>query len=359
MPTSLASDHIVSLRRVLPGVALCLAVALLAERLAPTGIALTGRPLVDPVVLAILLGTSARFVWRPGAAWERGITCSAKFLLECSVVLLGVSIDATTLSRLGPATILSVGLLVVSAVVGSYVFGRACGLPVRLAILVACGASICGNAAIGAVAPIVGASARDITAAVSFTAVFGLLTVLALPGLVPVLHLSPAQYGELAGLTVYSLPQVLAATVPVGTLSSQIGTVVKLLRVLMLGPVVLGVAFIVTRRGGRLLRHASPRQEARRALPTSPPIAMLVPWFLMGFVGLAACRSSGVIPGALIGPTGSAAHLLTVVSMAALGLNVDLRTLARCGSRIALAMAGSLAGIFLMSLLVVRAFPLP
>lgn len=359
MTTAIALDRIVSLGRVLPGVALCLAVALLAEGLAPTGIGMTGRPIVDPVVLAILLGTTARLVWRPGAAWERGITCSAKVLLECSVVLLGVSIDAATLSRLDAATILSVGLLVVGAVVGSYAFGRACGLPARLSILVACGNAICGNAAIGAVAPLIGAGACDITAAVSFTAVFGLLTVLALPLLVPVLHLSPAQYGELAGLTVYSLPQVLAATLPVGPLSSQIGTVVKLLRVLMLGPVVLGISFIVTRRKSCLMRHASPQGEARESFRPSTSIATLVPWFLVGFVGLAACRSSGVIPSAAIEPTATTAHLLTVVSMAALGLNVDLRALARCGDRTALAVAGSLAGIFLASLLIVSCLPLP
>ncbi|WP_237480702.1 YeiH family protein [Lichenibacterium dinghuense] len=359
MSTGLAFDRITWLGRVLPGVALCLALALLADHLTPIEIALTGRMFLDPVVIAILLGTTARFVWKPGPAWERGITCSAKFLLECSVTLLGVSIDAVTLSRLGPTTILSVGLLVVTAVAGSFAFGRACGLPARLSVLIACGNAICGNAAIAAVAPLIGAGARDITTAVSFTAVFGLLTVLALPTLIPLPHLTPAQYGELAGLTVYSVPQVLAATLPVSVLSSQIAVIVKLLRVMMLGPVVLGIAFLVTRRRHRLLRHASPRQEAREALRTSTPIAMLVPWFLVGFFGLAACRSSGLVPSAFVAPTASAAHLLTVVSMAALGLNVDLRTLVRCGNRTALAVAGSLALILLLSLLIVRSFPLP
>ena len=43
----------------------------------------------------------------------------------------------------------------------------------------------------------------------------------------------------LAGLTVYAVPQVLAATAPLGAVAVQIGTLVKLVRVLMLGPVVL------------------------------------------------------------------------------------------------------------------------
>jgi uncharacterized membrane protein YadS len=84
--------------RVLPGVALCLAVAVVADHLRRAEIGLAGRPFIDPVVLAILLGASIRCVWRPGLAWERGITYSAKTLLELAVVLLGASIDAAAMS---------------------------------------------------------------------------------------------------------------------------------------------------------------------------------------------------------------------------------------------------------------------
>ncbi len=77
------------------------------------------------------------------------------------------------------------------------------------------------------------------------------LVVLGLPLLVPVLHLSDLQYGTLAGLTVYAVPQVLAATVPVSLFSAHIGTLVKLVRVLMLGPVILVLSVVDTRCGAR------------------------------------------------------------------------------------------------------------
>ena len=113
-----------------------------------------------------------------------------------------------------------------------------------MAILIACGNSICGNSAIAAVAPVIGAHSDDVAASISFTAVLGVIVVLTLPLLVPVLQLSLTQYGVLAGLTVYAVPQVLAATLPIGALSNQVGTVVKLVRVLMLGPVVLGLSLL-------------------------------------------------------------------------------------------------------------------
>jgi uncharacterized membrane protein YadS len=106
-------------------------------------------------------------------------------------------------------------------------------------VLVACGNAICGNSAIAAVAPVIGATAREVASAIAFTAVLGVVVVLVLPLLIPALGLSATQYGVLAGLTVYAVPQVLAATAPLGSLSMQTGTPVKLVRVLMLGPLVL------------------------------------------------------------------------------------------------------------------------
>jgi uncharacterized integral membrane protein (TIGR00698 family) len=126
--------------------------------------------------------------------------------------------------------------MVMTALPATYGLGRLFGLPRRMAARIACGNSICGNSAIAAVAPVIGADGEDVSAAIAFPAVLGVIVVLGLPLLAPFLHLSGTQYGALAGLTVYAVPQVLAATAPIGTIAIQMGTLVKLVRVLMLGP---------------------------------------------------------------------------------------------------------------------------
>jgi len=88
---------------------------------------------------------------------------------------------------------------------------------------------------------VIGADGEDVAASIAFTAVVGVLVVLGLPFLPALPHMSGIQYGVLAGLTVYAVPQVLAATAPVGTIAVQLGTLIKLIRVLMLGPVEVGV----------------------------------------------------------------------------------------------------------------------
>ncbi|MBX6746708.1 MAG: putative sulfate exporter family transporter, partial [Acetobacteraceae bacterium] len=216
------------------------------------------------------------------------------------------------------------------------------GLSHRLAILVGCGNSICGNSAIAAVAPVIGAESKDVAASIAFTAVLGVVVVLTLPLLITIGGVTEVQYGVVAGLTVYAVPQVLAATMPVGMVSAQLGTLVKLVRVLMLGPVVV------------LLSLVAARQEGAAAGRARPPLHRMVPWFVLGFLALAGLRSAGLVPEAVLGPAAVATNFLTVLAMAALGLGVDVRSVARAGGRVTAAAVVSLLFLLGMSLLLVR-----
>ncbi|WP_424135751.1 YeiH family protein [Roseomonas chloroacetimidivorans] len=330
-----------SISRLLPGLLLCLGVTLAAVALAHLEEAVFGRAWLESLVLAILLGTVVRTAWKPGPRWKPGIDFSAKMLLEVAVVLLGASLSAATVLAIGWELLVGIALVVAVAICISFGLCRLFGLPARMAVLVACGNSICGNSAIAAVAPVVGADGEDVASSIAFTAVLGVAVVLSLPLLVPVLGLSLEQYGVLAGLTVYAVPQVLAATAPVGALSVQVGTLVKLVRVLMLGPVVLVLSLLAPR-----LREApaTPGEVVAgdRPVPKRPPLSRLVPWFIIGFLGLAALRSLGLVPEVLLGPAAIVATALTIISMAALGLGVDVRTVARSGGRVTAAAIASL-----------------
>jgi uncharacterized integral membrane protein (TIGR00698 family) len=247
---------------------------------------------------------------------------------------------------LGPILLVGIASVVAMALGSSFVICRMLGLPLRMAILIACGNSICGNSAIAAVAPVIGADGDDVAASISFTAVLGVVVVLTLPLLVPVLQLSLTQYGVLAGLTVYAVPQVLAATLPIGALSNQVGTVIKLVRVLMLGPVVLGLSLLA-----RDLR-ADPRLD--RANRRKPDLHELVPWFITGFLMVLIVRSLGLIPQSVLPTITHAAAILTTISMAALGLGVDVRVVAKSGVRVTLAVTASLIILGLISYGLIR-----
>jgi uncharacterized integral membrane protein (TIGR00698 family) len=332
---------IANLKSYLPGVLLCVAVTAVAMLVERIEVVLFGQRYLEALVIAILVGVAVRAFWAPGPVWRPGIGFSAKTLLEIAVVLLGASLSAAIVWALGPFLLIGIAIVVAIALASSYALCRALDLPRHMAILIACGNSICGNSAIAAVAPIIGAKPGDVASSIAFTAVLGVIVVLGLPLLVPILELSLTQYGTLAGLTVYAVPQVLAATLPIGELSNQVGTIVKLVRVLMLGPVVLGLALLAGR-----LRESGAATEGGRW----PPFRELVPWFIIGFLMLALLRTLGFIPRDLVAPLRTIAAILTTIAMAALGLGVDIRTVAKAGPRIVTAVTASLVVLGLISL---------
>jgi uncharacterized integral membrane protein (TIGR00698 family) len=324
----------------LPGVLLATLVSIASLGVANLEERVFGHAIIEGLVVAILLGMIVRTLWTPPTSMNSGVAFTARQVLEVAVFLLGASVDLPLLLRAGPALGVGIVLLVILGIAGSYAIGRVLGLPHRLAVLVACGNSICGNSAIAAVAPVIGAKQEHVVSSIAFTAILGVVVVLGLPLLIHPLGLNHYQYGVLAGLTVYAVPQVLAAAFPVSVLSGQVGTLVKLVRVLMLGPVVLFFA----------LTHRSSTRAEGATGASAFQLTRFVPWFIIGFLILAILRSVGAMPASWVTPTRDASGWLTVGAMAALGLGVDLKAMSKAGSRVIITVTGSLGVLVCLSL---------
>lgn len=364
-PRRPAADLITPL---VPGIGLTLVVSIAALVVAAIEERMLGHPVVEGLVVAILLGMAVRTAWTPPRTLDAGISFVAKEILEVAVFLLGVSVDLPLLLRAGPALGIGIVLLVILGIALSYGLGRVLGLPHKLAVLVACGNSICGNSAIAAVAPVIEADPEHVVSSIAFTAILGVAVVLGLPLLMHPLGLSFYQYGVLAGLTVYAVPQVLAAAFAVSALSGQVGTLVKLVRVLMLGPVVL--FFALRQRGTKhttshTTSHTADRAGQRGApsltqnpavSQTKPPfrITQFVPWFILGFLALAGLRSAGLVPTVVVDPARTLSAWLTVGAMAALGLGCDLRAIMRAGTPIIITVTGSLLMLITLSIALIH-----
>ena len=332
-----------------PGIGLSAILGLIAALLQQLEGAYFGRAGLEALVIAILLGTVLRSVWQPSPRWQAGIEFSAKYPLELAIVFMGGTISGAMIAGIGSSLVLVIIGIVISTILMSYGLGRLFGLPHRMAVLIACGNSICGNSAIAAVAPVIGAESRDVAASIAFTAILGVAVVLGLPLLAIYWHMTAHSYGVLAGLTVYAVPQVLAATAPISSLSAQIGTLVKLVRVLMLGPIVLAFTLIT-----RWL-HSGGEAE-RMVLPVRNPfsrIFLIVPWFILGFLLLIVLKSAGALPVGWIGFFSIMSNQLTIMAMAALGLGVDIRVVAVAGPRVIAVVTLSLIGLTALAMMMI------
>ena len=310
----------------LPGIVLAIVVAGLSLVLAEVETRALGHPLIEALVLALLVGVAVRNVLpkAQAAPFQPGAALAAKQILEVGVALLGASVYVPAIVAAGPALLVVIAGGVALGIAVSTAIGRALGLSPKLAVLVAVGNSICGNSAIAAVAPVIRAEKKDVASAIGLTAVIGVGLVLGLPLLVVPLALSHYQYGVVAGMSVYAVPQVVAAAFPVSQLSGEVATLVKLTRVLLLGPVVVVMGLLF--RGG----------AAKRG------VAAYLPWFVLAFLALAAIRSVGLLPDAVANPAREASRLLTILAMAGLGFGVELAAVRTVGPRVGAAVIGSL-----------------
>ena len=335
---SLPRRHVTTATVLGPGLLLVAVIGAIAVAIEGVERIAVGQPVIEALVAAILVGMLVRNLVPLPKQVDAGATFATKPLLETGVLLLGATIDVRQVLAAGPVLLVAIATAVVGGIAVSYTLGRLVGLHGKLAILVAVGNSICGNSAIAAVAPVIRAEKKDVASSVALTAIIGVMLVLGLPLLAPLIHLTNYQYGVLAGLTVYSVPQVIAASFPVSQLSGQVATLVKLTRVLFLGPVVLGFG-LAQRRG-----------TADAVSGKRPP---LVPWFIAGFVTLAALRFVGLLPDPIVLVVSQGSHWLMILAMAGLGLSVEVAAIHRVGPRVALAVAGSITFLITLSLILI------
>ena len=322
-----------------PGLAFCAAFAVIAYYLDQLERRIVGNAVLDSLVIALVIGIALRNLIKVPKSLDAGAKYASKQVLEASVFLLGASVVVGRIWDAGLTLFLLIAFSVIGGLTFTYLVGRYLfRLPSKLAVLVGVGQSICGNSAVAAAAPAIGATADDVAAAIGIGAVLGVGQIILLPLLVPGLDLTHYQYGVVAGIAVYAVPQVVAAAFTVSNLSGQVATLVKLVRVLFLGPVVVGLRIV----------HPG---AAPAGTSMMGRIQSFVPWFIGGFVLLAVLRSTGVISESVGGNAQSVSKWLFITSMVGLGLGVDLKSVRAVGPKVAGTVLVSILFMLAVSLL--------
>ena len=318
------------LRSRLPGLALTLAIAVVATAL--------GRlfPIVGGPVTGIVLGVALGAKIRPGVRLGPGITFSSHTLLQVSVVMLGTQLSLTQIVKVGGASLpVMLGTLGV-CLMSAYWIGRWLGITGNLRTLIGVGTGVCGASAIAAVTPVIGAAGVEVAYAMSTIFLFNIVAVLTFPALGHLLGLSEHAFGLFAGTAVNDMSSVVATATTFGPVAANYAVVVKLTRTLLIIPISLGLSALVARRTRRTAQReaitstAPPRTSARRTIMGT---GRLVPWFLIGFLLVAAINSLGLVPAQAHPLLSEASIFLITVALSAIGLSTDLPGLHRAGSR--------------------------
>lgn len=304
--------------RLVPGLLLCAVIAAVA-----TG-ASDFAPVVGAPVIAITLGVLGRLLLGPRKALEPGVAKAKGFLLQLAVVVLGSQLSLTEVVKVGTESLpVMLGTLVACLGV-AYVVGRKLGIDGDLRTLIGVGTGVCGASAIAAISPIIEAKSNQIAYAVSTIFLFNVAAVVAFPPLGHALGMSQQSFGLFAGTAVNDTSSVVAAASAYGPAAANHAVVVKLVRTLMIIPIALGLAAVVRRRAIRA-------GGVERGTWVNP--LKLIPWFLVGFLLVAAANSVRLIPASSHGALSRGSLLLITTALVGIGLSIDVAELRRTGAR--------------------------
>jgi len=274
-----------------------------------------------PVMLfALLIGMAFHFLHEEGRC-VAGIEFASRTVLRIGVALLGVRITLDQIASLGVAPV----AMVVVGVSTTILFGLALADRLKLSrtfgVLSGGAVAICGVAAALAIASVLPRnpqSERDTILSVVSVTALSTIAMIAYPILVVALGFDERHAGVFLGGTIHDVAQVIGAGYTISPQAGDIATYIKMLRVAMLLPVVLTIAFVLSRRaaGG----------EAKRQAP-------LLPTFLVAFAALVALNSTGIIPKVIATGISDVSRWCLVTAIAALGMKTSFKDLIAVGWR--------------------------
>lgn len=312
----MASTTLPRTRSIVPGLALAGVAA--AASFALTTVVHGLSALLVAIVLGIAFRNLVRLPERVEAALAPGLAVASRRVLRIGIVLLGLQLVLGDILRLGPGMILVVVAIVTVGILSSLLLGRVLGISPTQRLLIACGFSICGAAAVAAVDGVIETEDdEEVVVAVALVVLFGTLMIPVLPLAASVLGLGQLQAGLWAGGSIHEVAQVVAAGSAIGGAGLAAAVVVKLARVLMLAPV-LAVISVSRRRALKRLDAGGKR----------PPI---VPLFVVGFMAMVLLRSTGIVPASVVSVASGVETALLAAAMFALGAGVRIATFRRVG----------------------------
>lgn len=317
--------------RQLPGLSLCIAVALVALFLS----AHYGAPVM---LFALLLGMAFNFVAPTGKIMP-GVTFASGTLLRTGVALLGARITLTDIVALGPIPLAIVVFSLFSTIAIGVFISKMLGRNTAFGLLTGGAVGICGASAALALTSILpkgkdGISEQDTIFTVIAVTTFSTVAMVFYPAIISFWGIDDTTAGVFLGATIHDVAQVVGAGYSISQEAGDVSTIVKLFRVAMLVPVIAMISIF-------MFRGASPAGSATKQFPM----------FLLWFVLLAGANSMGWIPPSVGEWINQASKLALVTAIVGLGVKTSLKKLVDVGPIAMLIVVSETIWIALIALL--------
>ncbi|GAA0179597.1 YeiH family protein [Clostridium sediminicola] len=271
---------------------------------------------LEALTIAIIIGIIYNNTIGTSDVLKDGVKFSLKRLLKIGIVLLGFKLNIYSVMKLGPKILVMVIIYVSLALALAILLRKVFGVNKKLATLLGVGSCICGASAVVAMAPCINADDDDSVIAVSIVSFLGAIGVLVYSAVAASgLSITDVQYGVWSGISLHGVAHAIAAAFARGEVSGEIGTFVKMTRVLMLVPVsiILGYMF-----------NSDNETTSKKAK---------FPMYVLYFIIAGVINSLGIIPVEITKILTKTSSIFILMAMTAMGLSVHFKSLINKGMK--------------------------
>lgn len=308
--------------QILYGIIFCVLIAFLAKFL-------NHYLKIGSVTLAILLGILLSNLIKLPSLLKSGIAFSEKKLLNAAIMLLGVKLNFIVLQKLGLKSMLMIVTAIAFTFFMAFLARHLFNLPKKLSLLLGFGNAVCGSSAIAGAAPILEADEDSIGLSVTVVNFLGALGIFLLPVLASFFFdKEPLRSSALIGNTLQAVGQVSAAGFSMNAAIGQTALIVKMGRILMLGPLLIIFTLL---KGFSSTSNSSTSSSAKKTT--------YVPLFVVGFVFFSLLVSFNLLPLKVITFLAALSKELLIIAMAGIGLKISFKSIGKSGLKVLIAAA--------------------
>lgn len=282
---------------------------------------LSFSPLIVGIILGMLYANSLRN--RLPETWVPGILFCTKQILRTGIVLYGFRLTFQDVVNVGlPAVFIDIIIVTGTLLLGILV-SKLMKMDKDVALLTSTGSAICGAAAVLGAEPVVKSQPHKTAVAVSTVVIFGTISMFLYPAMyrAGILELTPEQMGIYTGSTLHEVAHVVGAGNAMGTEISDPAVIVKMIRVMLLAPVLLIMSFCLAKFGNK--GHAKTGTKSK----------ITIPWFAVGFLLIIGFNSLDLLPHAVVEGINSFDTFLLTMAMTALGAETSIDKFKKAGAR--------------------------
>ena len=274
-------------------------------------------PMIVGIVLGMIYANTLRATLP--ANFTPGIQFCSKRILRLGIILYGFRLTLQDVTEVGIPAIIVDALMVTITICGGVMVGKWLKMDKEISLLTSVGAGICGAAAVLGAESALRVKPYKTAVAVSTVVIFGTISMFLYPVLYRngVFSISPELMGIFTGASVHEVAHVVGAGNAMGENVGSVAIIVKMIRVMMLVPVLLVISYTV----------------ARKASQSDAPGKINTPWFAILFLVVIVLNSFIPLSDSVRNGINTFDTFLLTMAMTALGAETSFDKFKKAGSK--------------------------